>query len=142
MAFIKINSILKKRGQNEVRIIPAAVNGARIKVLVGSCAHCAKLRDNVVAAMKQANIPETELETISDLVKITRMGIITTPALIVDGKLLCCGKVLSVEELLPLLSERERLRVENQLSLWNKAKGVVRQSRQDAQTQSDAAEPM
>ena len=48
MAFIKINSILKKRGQNEVRIIPAAVNGARIKVLVGSCAHCAKLRDNVV----------------------------------------------------------------------------------------------
>ena len=33
MAFIKINSILKKRGQNEVRIIPAAVNGARIKVL-------------------------------------------------------------------------------------------------------------
>ena len=56
MAFIKINSILKKRGQNEVRIIPAAVNGARIKVLVGSCAHCAKLRDNVIAAMKQANI--------------------------------------------------------------------------------------
>ena len=142
MAFIKINSILKKRGQNEVRIIPAAVNGARIKVLVGSCAHCAKLRDNVIAAMKQANIPETELETISDLVKITRMGIITTPALIVDGKLLCCGKVLSVEELLPLLSERERLRVENQLSLWNKAKGVVRQSRQDAQTQSDTEEPM
>ena len=83
MAFIKINSILKKRGQNEVRIIPAAVNGARIKVLVGSCAHCAKLRDNVVAAMTQANIPEAELETISDLEKITRMGIITTPALIV-----------------------------------------------------------
>ena len=61
MAFIKINSILKKRGQNEVRIIPAAVNGARIKVLVGSCAHCAKLRDNVIAAMKHAYIPVTEL---------------------------------------------------------------------------------
>lgn len=114
MAFIKINSILKKRGQNEVRIIPAAVNGARIKVLVGSCAraHCAKLRDNVVAAMKQANIPETELETISDLVKITRMGIITTPALIVDGKLLCCGKVLSVEELLPLLKQNSEPKAE------------------------------
>ena len=112
MAFIKINSILKKRGQNEVRIIPAAVNGARIKVLVGSCAHCAKLRDNVVAAMKQANIPETELETISDLVKITRMGIITTPALIVDGKPLCCGKVLSVEELLPLLKQNSEPKAE------------------------------
>ena len=112
MAFIKINSILKKRGQNEVRIIPAAVNGARIKVLVGSCAHCAKLRDNVVAAMKQANIPETELETISDLVKITRMGIITTPALIFDGKLLCCGKVLSVEELLPLLKQNSEPKAE------------------------------
>ena len=112
MAFIKINSILKKRGQNEVRIIPAAVNGARIKVLVGSCAHCAKLRNNVVAAMEQANIPETELETISDLVKITRMGIITTPALIVDGKLLCCGKVLGVEELLPLLKQNSEPKAE------------------------------
>ena len=112
MAFIKINSILKKRGQNEVRIIPAAVNGARIKVLVGSCAHCAKLRNNVVAAMKQANIPETELETISDLVKITRMGINTTPALIVDGILLCCGKVLSVEELLPLLKQNSEPKAE------------------------------
>ena len=112
MAFIKINSILKKRGQNEVRIIPAAVNGARIKVLVGSCAHCAKLRNNVVAAMKQANIPETELETISDLVKITRMGIITTPALIVDGKLLRCGKVLSVEGLLPLLKQNSEPKAE------------------------------
>ena len=89
MAFIKINSILKKRGQNEVRIIPAAVNGARIKVLVGSCAHCAKLRDNVVAAMKQANIPETELETISDLVK-----------------------VLSVEELLPLRKQNSEPKAE------------------------------
>lgn len=107
MAFMKINSLLKKRGQTEVRLIPAAMSGARIKVLVGSCAHCAKLRDNVVAAMKQANIPESELETVSDLVKITRMGVITTPALIVDGKLLCCGKVLSVEELLPLLTQTD-----------------------------------
>ena len=79
---------------------------------IGSCAHCAKLRNNVVAAMKQANIPETELETISDLVKITRMGIITTPALIVDGKLLCCGKVLSVEELLPLLKQNSEPKAE------------------------------
>ena len=63
-------------------------------------------------AMKQANIPETELETISDLVKITRMGIITTPALIVDGKLLCCGKVLSVEELLPLLKQNSEPKAE------------------------------
>lgn len=62
--------------------------------------------------MKQANIPETELETISVLVKITRMGIITTPALIVDGKLLCCGKVLSVEELLPLLKQNSEPKAE------------------------------
>ena len=32
MAFIKINSILKKRGQNEVRIIPAAVNLSLIHI--------------------------------------------------------------------------------------------------------------
>ena len=44
MSYIKINDILKKRGKSPVRISPAAMEGARIKVLVGSCAHCAKLK--------------------------------------------------------------------------------------------------
>lgn len=47
-----------------------------------------------------------------------------------------------VEEIRPLLSERERLRVENQISLWNKAKDIVRQSLQDAQIHSESEEPI
>ena len=44
------------------------------------------------------------------------------------------------EELLPLLNDIERQRVENQLSLWSKAKDAIRQSRQNTQ-QSESEEP-
>lgn len=107
MAVIRINERLKKRGKQEVRIIPQASEGARIKVLIGTCAHCMKLRENTLQAMRELGYPESELETISDLVTITRMGIVATPALIVGGRLLCCGKVLSTEEIKKLIMREE-----------------------------------
>lgn len=105
MAVIRINEKLKKRGKQEVRLIPQASDGARIKVLVGTCAHCMKLHENTLKAMHELGYPESEMETISDLVTITRMGIVATPALIVDGKLLCSGKVLSTDEIKELIKK-------------------------------------
>lgn len=97
MAYIKINEILKKRGKKEAELITAAMGGARIKVLVGSCSHCAKLKDNVLLAARALDIPDSDIEIITDLARIVRMGVMTTPALIVDGRLVSVGKVLSVE---------------------------------------------
>ena len=107
MAVIRINEKLKKRGKQEVRLIPQASDGARIKVLVGTCAHCMKLHENTLKAMHELGYPESEMETISDLVTITRMGIVATPALIVDGKLLCSGKVLSPDEIKELIKKED-----------------------------------
>lgn len=105
MAVIRINELLKKRGKNEARIIPQAVNGAPIKVLVGTCAHCSKLKENAEKALQELGIPNGEMEVISDLVAITKMGIVTTPALIIHGKLLCCGKVLTIDEIKLLIAK-------------------------------------
>lgn len=108
MSFIKINDRLKKRNKQEVRLVPSALGGARIKVLVGSCGHCAKLRDNVIEAMHNLGLAESSLETITDIASIAKMGILATPALIVDGKLVSCGKVLTVPEITKLIAEDQK----------------------------------
>lgn len=107
MAYIKINDILRKRGMKEMRSIPAAMSGARIKVLVGGCAHCAKLRDNTLSAADELGIPSADIEVITDIARIAKMGIMTTPALIVDGKLVSIGKVLDVESIKKLIAPAE-----------------------------------
>lgn len=106
MAYIKINDILKRRGKKPAQIIPQAVEGTRIQVLVGGCSHCQKLRDNVLEAAKQLDIPESDITVITDLAAIVRMGIMATPALIVDGRLASVGKVLSVEQVKPLIEPK------------------------------------
>lgn len=107
MSYIKINDILKKRGKSPVRISPAAMEGARIKVLVGACAHCARLKDNVLEAAKRLDIPESDIEVVTDLARIVKMGVMVTPSLIVNGMIVSSGKALSVEEIIPLLESKD-----------------------------------
>lgn len=107
MSYIKINDILKKRGKSPMRISPAAMEGARIKVLVGACAHCARLKDNVLEAAKRLDIPESDIEVVTDLASIVKMGVMVTPSLIVNGMIVSSGKALSVEEIIPLLESKD-----------------------------------
>lgn len=76
--------------------------GARVKILGSGCAKCDDLEKNVVEALKEMG-ESTEVEHVTDFVKIASYGVMTTPALVVDGKVLSYGKVLKVEEALNLL---------------------------------------
>ncbi len=115
MAFIKINDKLKKRGQQPVRIVPCPEGSPKIKVLVGSCEHCAKLYDNVVEAMNELNIDKSELERIDNIAVIAKMGIITTPAFIVNSKLLSIGRVLPVDDIVNLLKKELNISQDNEV---------------------------
>jgi len=44
-----------------------------------------------------------EFEKVSELSKIVAYGVMTTPALVVDGKVVSVGKVLTVEGVLGLI---------------------------------------
>jgi hypothetical protein len=44
-----------------------------------------------------------ELEKVTDIQEIVRFGVLTTPALAIDGKVKLVGKVASAAEILPLL---------------------------------------
>ena len=73
-----------------------------IKVLGGGCRNC----ENLLAAVKEAVAKkriEAEIEYITDMGKIMEYGIMSTPALMVDNKLVSMGRVLKAKDVLKYL---------------------------------------
>lgn len=73
-----------------------------IKILGGGCANCGKLYDNAIAAAKNKGI-ECNFEKITDFKIIAEYGVMRTPALVMDGKVVVSGKVATVKEIEELL---------------------------------------
>jgi small redox-active disulfide protein 2 len=74
----------------------------KIQILGIGCSKCKTLMANAEAAVKSLGIAATveKVETIQDIMKF---GVMTTPALVVDGQVKSAGKVLSAEEIGRLL---------------------------------------
>lgn len=70
----------------------------KVQILGGGCSKCKILAEEVTLAAKEMGI-EIELEKVTDFQKIIGFGVMTTPALVVDGKVLFSGKVLKAEAL-------------------------------------------
>lgn len=73
-----------------------------IKVLGGGCRKCETLLANAKAAAAQKGI-DAEIEYITDFARIASYGIMSTPALMIDGKTVSAGRVLSAKEIEALL---------------------------------------
>lgn len=69
-----------------------------IKILGTGCPKCKKLEANVLEAVKSAVI-EATVEKVTDLNNIMDYGVMMTPALVIDEKVISSGKVLSVSEI-------------------------------------------
>ena len=78
--------------------------GEAVKVLGSGCAKCNDLEANVKTALKQLGM-DTTIEHVTDFNVIAAYGVMTTPALVVDGKVVSYGKVLKVEEAVKLLQK-------------------------------------
>ncbi len=76
----------------------------RLLVLGSGCAKCSKLYDVTVQAAQALGL-QYELEKVTDLKQIMSFGVMTTPALVADGKVKISGKVPSVDELKILLQQ-------------------------------------
>ena len=73
-----------------------------VKVLGGGCSKCETLLANAKEAVAKANV-EAEVEYITDFSVIAGYGIMSTPALIIDEKIVSMVKVLKssvIEKLL------------------------------------------
>jgi small redox-active disulfide protein 2 len=69
-----------------------------IKILGPGCPNCQKLEANTKQALEELKL-EASVEKISDISEIMSYGIMSTPALIVDEKVLIAGMVPDVKQI-------------------------------------------
>lgn len=82
----------------------SAKTGAGVKVLGSGCAKCNQLEAATKAALEQLGMDAT-IDHVTDFSKIAAYGVMTTPALVVDGKVVSYGKVLKTEEVVKILQK-------------------------------------
>ncbi len=70
---------------------------AGIKVLGSGCAKCNALEQAVGEALSELGM-ETAVDHVTDFAQIAAYGVMSTPALVVDGRVVSCGKVLKKDE--------------------------------------------
>jgi len=74
-----------------------------IKVCGPGCAKCHEVERVVNEALAEAGI-EATVQKISDFNEIAKLGVFATPAVVIDGKIRCTGKVPSRKDVLSWLS--------------------------------------
>lgn len=80
----------------------AKAGGAGVKVLGSGCAKCNQLEAATKEALRQLGM-DTAIDHVTDFSQIAAYGVMTTPALVVDGKVVSYGKVLSTDEVVRIL---------------------------------------
>lgn len=73
-----------------------------IKILGSGCRKCATLAENAKAAAEAAG-KKAEVVKVTDMAQIAGYGVMSTPGLVIDEKLVSAGKVLTAEEIGRLL---------------------------------------
>lgn len=76
----------------------------QLLVVGPGCTRCKTLEQFTVQAAKELGI-EYELNKVTDLKQIMALGIMMTPALIVNGNVKVTGKVPSIAEIKQILKE-------------------------------------
>ena len=74
-----------------------------IKVLGSGCVKCKKLFENVEIALKESQI-EATLEKVEDINRIIDYGVMMTPGLVIDEKVVSVGQVVSSKDIIKLIS--------------------------------------
>ncbi len=75
----------------------------RIQILGTGCPKCKKLAENAEAAAKALGV-EYKIEKVTDITEIMKLGVMMTPALVVDGAVKSVGKALSADNIKEFLS--------------------------------------
>jgi small redox-active disulfide protein 2 len=73
-----------------------------IKILGSGCKKCVALAVNTKTALQTAGL-EADVEKVTDIVAIASYGIMSTPGLVVNEKVVSSGRVLSASEIGALL---------------------------------------
>jgi len=74
----------------------------KIEILGMGCSKCAQLEENVRAAL-MANKKDAEVVKVADVNAILAYGVMSTPALVIDGKVKSAGRIPDAKEIARLM---------------------------------------
>jgi small redox-active disulfide protein 2 len=80
----------------------------KIEILGMGCATCNKLEDTVRLAIREMGI-DAQIDHVKDIKKIMTYGVMTTPALVINGEVKVAGKIPSLAEMKQLISGQSRV---------------------------------
>lgn len=70
----------------------------KIEVLGPGCHRCQLLEKNALRAVQRSG-READVEKVTDIETMVRYGILATPGLVIDGRVVCTGRVPTPEEI-------------------------------------------
>lgn len=76
----------------------------KIEVLGTGCSKCAQLEAVVKEAVAKSG-KFAQVEKVEDITKIMEYQVLSTPGLVIDGKVVSTGKLLSLDEVIELMSK-------------------------------------
>lgn len=74
----------------------------KIEILGTGCAKCKALEEATKQAVAKSG-KFAQIEKVDDIMKIMEYQVMSTPGLVIDGKVVSSGKVLSVDEIIALI---------------------------------------
>lgn len=74
-----------------------------IKIIGSGCEKCEQLYDNVKAAVDELAL-DAVIERVEDLIEMVKLGVMSSPSLMVDGKLVVSGRVVPKEKIIELIT--------------------------------------
>jgi len=79
----------------------------KVQILGTGCSKCKKAYENVEQALKELGAC-ADVEKVEDLKAIMAFGVMTTPAVAIDGEVKVAGKIPSVEEIKEMIEASRR----------------------------------
>ena len=74
----------------------------KILVIGPGCTKCKQAEKNVREAVKIADM-DAEIQKVADIMKMLELGVMATPAIIIDGVTVCSGQVPTVDQVVDWL---------------------------------------
>ena len=75
-----------------------------IRILGAGCPKCIKLFNNTQKAVEEIGL-DANIAKISNIMEISSYGVMSTPALVIDGKVVLAGKTADVKKIKELLTK-------------------------------------
>lgn len=70
----------------------------KIEILGTGCPRCKMLEENARKALKETG-KNADVIKVTDINEIIGHGVMSTPAIVIDGKVMCSSRILDVEEI-------------------------------------------